>query len=88
MGDLTAEQVMANADAVARMDVDGKESLKVPSLPMVYVKVDGEWMVSHPAVSNSKQKGQLKARTELTLRKLNQKDRLRAELERRRAGKK
>ena len=82
-GEMTTEEVAFQSNAIANMKVK-TGFLKQPTLPLLYCKVDGVWIVETPMTSSPKQSGTLKARVALTTRRLNQLDGMKKELMRRR----
>ena len=77
----SSEEVLAHAERVANADVS-KDCKKQPTMPLMFYKTEeGEWCAVRPQTNNARQQGQLEAKTTLTLRKYEQRDRLRAKLE-------
>ena len=81
--EVTTEQAIQAELAIQNMDVN-KHNKKQPSLPMMYYKTEAGWQTVIPQTNNPRQAGQLKQRSTLTLRKMEQKDKMRATLEARR----
>lgn len=78
--EVTTEQAIQAELAIQNMNVN-KHNKKQPSLPMMYYKTEAGWQTVIPQTNNPRQAGQLKHRSTLTLRKMEQKDKMRATLE-------